>query len=150
MTDIYRTTTFVSLYQASESIYRQFDKVMVIDNGRQVFFGPIQEARTYFEGLGFKEKPRQTTPDFLTGCTDPFERDYASDFSEANAPHDPDSLAQAFEASRFATELNEEMVQYRQGLEIEKEAFQDFETAHQQAKHKRATKKSAYTAPYYL
>jgi ATP-binding cassette subfamily G (WHITE) protein 2 (SNQ2) len=76
MTNIYKTTTFVSLYQASENIYSQFDKVMVIDRGRQVFFGPAKEARGYFEGLGFKEKPRQTTPDYLTGCTDPFEREY--------------------------------------------------------------------------
>ena len=68
MTNIYKTTTFVSLYQASENIYGQFDKVMVIDEGRQVFFGPAKEARAYFEGLGFKEKPRQTTPDYLTGC----------------------------------------------------------------------------------
>ena len=37
MTNIYQTTTFVSLYQASENIYSQFDKVMVIDNGRQVY-----------------------------------------------------------------------------------------------------------------
>ncbi|KAK3059356.1 ATP-binding cassette transporter snq2, partial [Teratosphaeriaceae sp. CCFEE 6253] len=28
ITNIYRTTTFVSLYQASENIYKQFDKVM--------------------------------------------------------------------------------------------------------------------------
>lgn len=68
MTNIYKTTTFVSLYQASENIYSQFDKVMVLDEGRQVFFGPAKAARAYFEGLGFKEKPRQTTPDYLTGC----------------------------------------------------------------------------------
>ncbi|EGE05354.1 BMR1 [Trichophyton equinum CBS 127.97] len=67
MTNIYKTTTFVSLYQASENIYNQFDKVMVLDEGHQVFFGPIHAARAYFEGLGFKEKPRQTTPDYLTG-----------------------------------------------------------------------------------
>ncbi|KAK2814331.1 hypothetical protein FQN49_008218, partial [Arthroderma sp. PD_2] len=52
MTNIYKTTTFVSLYQASENIYNQFDKVMVLDQGRQVFFGPIDKARGYFEGLG--------------------------------------------------------------------------------------------------
>jgi ATP-binding cassette subfamily G (WHITE) protein 2 (SNQ2) len=36
MTNIYQTTTFVSLYQASENIYKQFDKVLVIDAGREV------------------------------------------------------------------------------------------------------------------
>ncbi len=70
MTDVYKTTTFVSLYQASENIYSQFDKVLVIDEGREVFFGATTEARAYFEGLGFAPKPRQTTPDYLTGCTD--------------------------------------------------------------------------------
>jgi len=46
-TNLYRTTTFVSLYQASENIYRQFDKVMVIDGGKQVYFGPADKARAY-------------------------------------------------------------------------------------------------------
>ena len=63
ITNIYKTTTFVSLYQASENIYAQFDKVMVIDQGRQVFLGPAKEARAYFESMGFLPKPRQTTPE---------------------------------------------------------------------------------------
>jgi ATP-binding cassette subfamily G (WHITE) protein 2 (SNQ2) len=70
MTNIYKTTTFVSLYQASENIYEHFDKVLVIDSGREVYFGPVDQARAHFEGLGFAKKPRQTTPDYLTGCTD--------------------------------------------------------------------------------
>ena len=69
LTDIYGITTFVSLYQASENIYRQFDKVMVIDGGHEVYFGPTSEARRYFESLGFAPRPRQTTADYLTGCT---------------------------------------------------------------------------------
>ncbi|CAE6444379.1 unnamed protein product [Rhizoctonia solani] len=47
MTDIFKLTTFVSLYQAGEGIYDQFDKVLLIDEGRQVYFGPAQEARDY-------------------------------------------------------------------------------------------------------
>jgi ATP-binding cassette subfamily G (WHITE) protein 2 (SNQ2) len=69
LADIYGITTFVSLYQASENIYRQFDNVMVVDKGHQVYYGPASEARAYFEGLGFAPKPRQTTADYLTGCT---------------------------------------------------------------------------------
>ena len=150
MTNIYKTTTFVSLYQASENIYNQFDKVMVIDEGRQVFFGPATEARPYFEGLGFKDKPRQTTPDYLTGCTDPFEREYANGRSESNAPYDPDSLAKAFDQSIFATDLSAEMLEYRKKLENEKEIYADFETAHQQGKQKHTTKSSVYAAPFHL
>ena len=56
-------------YQGSESIYELFDKVIVMDEGRQVFFGPPSEARKYFENLGYKSLPRQSTPDYLTGCS---------------------------------------------------------------------------------
>ena len=47
MTDTFKLTTFVSLYQAGEGIYDQFDKVLLIDEGRQVFFGPAKDARPY-------------------------------------------------------------------------------------------------------
>lgn len=69
MTDILGQTTFVTLYQASESIYRLFDKVLVIDEGRQVFYGPPSEARAYFENIGYNPLPRQSTADYLTGCS---------------------------------------------------------------------------------
>lgn len=150
MTNIYKTTTFVSLYQASENIYNQFDKVIIIDQGRQVFFGPATDARAYFEGIGFKAKPRQTTPDYLTGCTDPFEREYASGISESNAPYDSDSLAKAFDDSKFARKLSEDMADYRKQLENENEVYAEFETAHRQGKQRHAMKSSVYAAPFYL
>ena len=149
MTNIYQTTTFVSLYQASENIYSQFDKVMVIDAGRQVFFGPAKEARGYFESLGFKEKPRQTTPDYLTGCTDPFEREY-KEGAESTAPHGTEDLAAAFLKSPFAERLSEEMTVYRKEVETEKETFREFEIAHQDSKRKHTPKSSVYSAPFYI
>jgi ATP-binding cassette subfamily G (WHITE) protein 2 (SNQ2) len=74
LSDLFNITQFVSLYQAGEGIYDQFDKVLVIDSGRMVFFGPAKVARQYFIDLGFRDLPRQTTADYLTGCTDPNER----------------------------------------------------------------------------
>ena len=150
MTNIYETTTFVSLYQASENIYNQFDKVMVIDKGRQVFFGPIGEARGYFEGLGFKERPRQTTPDYLTGCTDPFEREYRDGISAASAPSDSDSLAKAFEKSTFADRLTEEMAEYRKQVQAEKETYEEFHMAYKESKRKHTPSSSVYGSPFYL
>ncbi|KAL1957037.1 hypothetical protein VTO42DRAFT_6414 [Malbranchea cinnamomea] len=150
MTNIYKTTTFVSLYQASENIYSQFDKVMVIDQGRQVYFGPASEARAYFEGLGFKEKPRQTTPDYLTGCTDPFEREYKEGRDASNTPSTPDALAQAFLESRFSKELDDEMSAYRQELERKKEIYEEFEIANREAKRKFTPKSSVYSIPFHL
>lgn len=150
MTNIYKTTTFVSLYQASENIYKQFDKVLLIDDGREAFFGPTTEARAYFEGLGFKEKPRQTTPDFLTGCTDEFEREYATGRSAADSPHSPETLAQAFKESKFASRLSEEMDTYRKQVAADKKAHDDFEVAMLESKRKGASKSSVYSIPYYL
>ncbi|KAF7877508.1 hypothetical protein EAF04_001185 [Stromatinia cepivora] len=150
MTNIYKTTTFVSLYQASENIYKQFDKVLVIDDGREVFFGPTADARAYFEGLGFKEKPRQTTPDFLTGCTDEFEREYATGRSAADSPHSPETLAQAFLESKFTTRLSEEMDAYRKQVAADKKIHDDFEVAILESKRKGASKSSVYSVPYHL
>lgn len=149
MTNIYKTTTFVSLYQASENIYKQFDKVLVIDDGHQVYFGPANQARGYFEGLGFKEKPRQTSPDFLTGCTDEFEREYAEGRSAADSPHNPQTLAEAFNKSSFATALSDEMAKYRQVLAEDRQRKEDFTTAVHDSKQKGASK-SVYSIPYYL
>ena len=149
MTNIYKTTTFVSLYQASENIYKQFDKVLVIDSGRQVYFGPASTARAYFEGLGFKEKPRQTSPDFLTGCTDQFEREYADGRSAENAPHSPDTLAKAFLESQISAALDQEMLEYRKVVAGDIQRHEDFQVAVKDAKQKGASR-SVYSIPFYL
>lgn len=149
MTDIYKVTTFVSLYQASENIYQQFDKVMVISEGRQVFLGPARQARAYFEGLGFLEKPRQTTPDYLTGCTDAFEREYKPGRSAADTPSTSDALVEAFNASPFATRLDSEMTSYKSEMEKEKHIYDDFQTAVKESK-RHAPKRSVYSIPFYL
>jgi ABC-type multidrug transport system ATPase subunit len=115
MTDIFKLTTFVSLYQAGEGIYDQFDKVLLIDEGRQVYFGPAKEARNYMLSLGFRNLPRQTTADYLTGCTDPNERAFAEGRSESDVPSTPDQLAQAFQQSKYWSL----MVAERQAMQAE-------------------------------
>ncbi|PVI00433.1 ABC transporter CDR4 [Periconia macrospinosa] len=149
LTDIYKTTTFVSLYQASENIYKCFDKVLVIDSGRQVYFGPANEARAYFEGLGFLEKPRQTSPDYLTGCTDPFEREYAVGRSEKDVPSTPEDLAASFKKSDIAARNDAEMTEYHARMDQERHVYDDFETAVKEGK-RHASKKSVYSIPFYL
>ncbi|KAJ5534043.1 hypothetical protein N7527_000297 [Penicillium freii] len=150
LTNIYKTTTFVSLYQASENIYKQFDKVLVIDNGRQVFFGPASEARSYFEALGFREKPRQTTPDYLTGCTDPFEREFKDGRSADDVPSTPQALVEAFDKSVFSETLDQEMKSYRDQIRKEKKIYDDFEIANKEAKRKFTSASSVYSIPFHL
>ncbi|KAL2266038.1 hypothetical protein VTJ83DRAFT_5390 [Remersonia thermophila] len=148
-TDLYKTSTFVSLYQASENIYKLFDKVLVIDEGRQVYFGPASEARAYFEGLGFLPRPRQTTPDYVTGCTDGFEREYQEGRSAENAPHSPETLEAAFRESRFARELDEEMARYKAQLADEEDKYEDFRVAVREQKRGGASKRSAYSVGFH-
>ncbi|KAK9775327.1 putative ABC-2 type transporter-domain-containing protein [Seiridium cardinale] len=148
-TNLYQTATFVSLYQASENIYRQFDKVLVIDAGKQVFFGPVAEARGYFERLGFAPKPRQTTPDYVTGCTDEFEREYADGYSPENAPHSPETLAEAFKKSVYTERLNAEMSGYTTRLEEESAKHEDFRTAVRESKRSGA-KRSVYNVGFHM
>lgn len=149
MTDIYKTTTFVSLYQASESIYEQFDKVLVIDSGREVFYGPVGDARAHFESLGFAPKPRQTTPDYLTGCTDEFEREFAEGRDETNVPSTPLALEQAFQQSASWEKLNSEMAEYRETVAQEVDTHANFLAAVQESKRSGARPKSVYMIPYH-
>ncbi|KAJ2898271.1 putative brefeldin a resistance protein [Zalerion maritima] len=149
VTDLYKATTFVSLYQASENIYRQFDKVLVIDGGQQVFFGSAKEARGYFESLGFAPRPRQTSPDYLTGCTDEFERQYAEGRSPEDAPHDAETLSQAFKESRFSKLLDDEMGAYKESMKADTAAHEDFKMAVRESKRSGA-KKSVYNVGFHM
>lgn len=52
-TDTFRTTTIVSLYQAGEPLYKHFDKVCVIYEGKMAYLGPADQARQYFMDMGY-------------------------------------------------------------------------------------------------
>jgi ATP-binding cassette subfamily G (WHITE) protein 2 (SNQ2) len=146
--DIHKTSTFVAAYQVPESIYNLFDKVMVIDQGRQVYFGPPDEARAYFEGLGYMQMPRQTTADYLTACTDPYERECQIGLDSAEVPSTPDQLAEAFNRSKYAAQLETEMDDYRRTA-IDNGVHDDFLLAVKQSKH-RTSSRNVYSIPFYL
>ncbi|KAF8555113.1 pleiotropic drug resistance ABC transporter [Imleria badia] len=145
MTDILGQTTFVSLYQAGDSIYELFDKVIVLDEGRQVFFGPPSEARAYFENLGYRPLPRQSTPDYLTGCTDPNERQFADGRSERDIPSSPNGLENAFYGSPTHTELQHSLGEFKLHMETEKKDQEAFRAAVLDDKKRGVSRKSPYT-----
>ncbi|KAK1229304.1 ATP-binding cassette transporter snq2 [Marasmius sp. AFHP31] len=145
MTDILGQTTFVTLYQAGEGIYDLFDKVMVLDQGRQVFYGPPNEARAYFENLGYKSLPRQSTADYLTGCTDPNERQFAPGRSEKDVPSGPEALESAFLESKYATDMNDQRQKLKLRMETDKTDQEAFRAAVIADKKKGVSKKSPYT-----
>lgn len=82
LTNMAHISTLVALYQAGESLYELFDKVILIDEGRCLYYGPTENAVAYFEGLGFERPARWTTADFLTSVTDPHERKIREGFAD--------------------------------------------------------------------
>ena len=98
LTDVGQKTTLATLYQAGEDIYKHFDKVLLIDDGYEIFFGRTEEARPYFEELGFVHLPGQTTAEFLAAVTDPLERIARPDSIAARVRSAQD-LAATFKAS---------------------------------------------------
>ncbi|KAG6911302.1 hypothetical protein DXG01_002141 [Tephrocybe rancida] len=145
MTDVLGQTTFVTLYQAGEGIYDLFDKVLVLDEGRQVFYGPPNEARAYFENLGYNPLPRQSTADYLTGCTDPNERQFAPGRSKHEVPTSPAALESAFRSSPYAHSNEGSLKQYKQLMETEKTDQEAFRAAVAADKKKGVSKTSPYT-----
>lgn len=52
MTDISKRTTILTLYQTSENIYNLMDRVLLIDTGRCVYFGPARDAKKCVLSIG--------------------------------------------------------------------------------------------------
>src|SRR5690349_4657335 len=82
-------------------MYQNFDKVTLLYEGRQIYFGPIGEAADYFVRLGFVRPSRATTADFLTSLTHPAERIVRGGF-ESRAPRTPAEFAEAWRISEEA------------------------------------------------
>ena len=67
MTDTFGLASIVTLYQAGNGIYHLFDKVLVLDEGKQLFYGPMNQARPFMEELGFICDDGANVADFMTG-----------------------------------------------------------------------------------
>ncbi|KAI9730851.1 MAG: GTPase-activating protein [Cirrosporium novae-zelandiae] len=96
--DVSGITQAVAIYQASQSIYDLFDKALLLYEGRQIYFGPAEKAREYFERMGYQSTPRQTTADFLTAVTNPLERITREGF-EILVPRMPDEFERYWQQS---------------------------------------------------
>ncbi|KAK8136775.1 abc protein [Apiospora sp. TS-2023a] len=103
-----KSTVFMSLYQASESMYRSFDKVTVLYEGRQIYFGPVQTASEYFTALGFVKSDNTSTADYLTSLTSPKERRVRQGF-ERKIPQTADEFAAAWNHSVESQKLRAEI-----------------------------------------
>jgi ATP-binding cassette, subfamily G (WHITE), member 2, PDR len=112
-TDLRRTSaTLATLYQVSETIYDQFDRVLLVDGGRCVYYGPRDRARRYFQGLGYYAPERQTTADFLTSVTDPNEVIYDNEY-KGRSPRTAEEREIAWKRSSLYADLLQEFKEVR-------------------------------------
>ncbi|KAJ1912602.1 ATP-binding cassette transporter snq2 [Mycoemilia scoparia] len=145
-TDMLKKTTVVTLYQASENIYKLFDKVLVLDKGRCLYFGPADHAVEYFDKLGIYKPPRLTTSDFLTGVTQLHERQVKEGY-ENIAPKTADEFAAAFKASTEYAEAKSEIRSYESRVENEHPG-QNFREIVQESKMGAGKSKLRRRSPY--
>jgi len=124
-TEMAGSTAVVAIYQASQSIYDVFDKVALLYEGRQIYFGYKDAARDYFINMGFECPPRQTTADFLTSITSPAERVVRKGF-EGKVPQTPDQFAAAWQKSEDRALLLREIEEFDRQYPIGGEQLEKF------------------------
>ncbi|KAF5845320.1 hypothetical protein GGP41_002938 [Bipolaris sorokiniana] len=134
----------VAIYQASQSVYDCFDKATVLYQGRQIYFGPADEAKGFFERQGWYCPPRQTTGDFLTAVTNPDERKSRKGM-ENKVPRTPEEFEKYWLESPEYQALLEDIADFEAEHPIDEHAT--LEQLRQQKNHiqaKHARPKSPY------
>ena len=100
-----------ALYQSSQAIVDRFDKILLLYEGRQIFFGSAAGAADYFEEMGWRRHSRQTTGDFLIAVTNPEQREAREGF-ERRVPATPEDFERLWHGSRQRASLLAEIDQY--------------------------------------
>ncbi|KAI9487865.1 MAG: ABC-2 type transporter-domain-containing protein [Benjaminiella poitrasii] len=147
MTDIFDITTIATLYQASNSIFNLFDKVLVLDEGHCVYFGPTAGAKQYFEDLGFYCPPRKSLPDFLTGLCNPLEREFKPGFEDSAPKHSIQFQERYYQSDVYKTML-QDLQEYEDTIAKDNKPAL-FEDAVREEHQKRASKKTPYIASFF-
>lgn len=118
LTNMAHVSTAVSLYQAGESLYSLVDKVLLIDDGKCLYYGPSDRAKQYFLDLGFDCPERWTTADFLTSVIDPFERSVRPGW-EKRVPRSAQDFAGAYVKSEAYQRNIDDIKAYEAHLEVQ-------------------------------
>ncbi|GIK06980.1 hypothetical protein Aspvir_002633 [Aspergillus viridinutans] len=139
LTDMANVSTVVALYQASENLYNLFDKVMLIEEGKCAYYGSAQDAKAYFERLGFECPPRWTTPDFLTSVSDPHARRVKSGWEE-RVPRSGEDFQRVYRKSDTYKAALLEIDQFEKEWETQE---------HECEQARREMPKKNYTIPFY-
>lgn len=132
-----KSANAVAIYQSSEAIIDLFDKILVLYEGHQIFFGRAASASEYFERMGWHRPPRQVTGDFLTAVTNPAQREAREGF-ERLVPRTPEEFEKYWHESPEYASLQADIDQYHQDFSLEggETVQRDFELARSKIKAK--------------
>ena len=119
LTNMAKISTSVALYQAGEQLYELFDKVVLIHEGKCLYYGPANQAAAHFEGLGFFKPSRWTTADFLTSVTDVHERKVREGW-EHRIPRSTEQFAQAYAKSEICQANLRDVQEFERQVEQER------------------------------
>lgn len=143
--DLFGSAHAVAIYQASQAIYELFDKATVLYEGRQIYYGPANEAKGFFERQGWYCPPRQTTGDFLTSVTNPSER-RAREGMENKVPRTPEEFETYWRASpeyrKLQDDISAHLSEYPLSDDEDALARHPSQTQHETLKAFRQAKKS--------
>ncbi|OJJ75062.1 hypothetical protein ASPBRDRAFT_28029 [Aspergillus brasiliensis CBS 101740] len=136
--DMGRSCHAIAAYQASQSMYDLVDKVSVLYEGRQIYFGRRDRAVGYFEEMGWELPDRQVSGDFLTSVTNPGERKARPDMVD-KVPRTAKEFEEYWKRSPEYKELCCQIEEYQRAHPPDSEEARAFKTHHeeQQARHTR-------------
>lgn len=115
-------TAILTVYQASQTLYNLFDKVTLLYEGHQIYFGPINAAKQFFIDIGFICADPVTTPDFLTSLTNPAERNVREGY-ELRVPQTPEDFERVWRASAGHAQLVQKIKDTQQKFSNEAEGL---------------------------
>lgn len=58
-------TIVTTIHQPRSSIFALFDKLLILSEGRTIYFGPAKDAQSYFANLGFPSPPHFNVADYV-------------------------------------------------------------------------------------
>jgi len=140
LTNMAHISTSVALYQAGESLYELFNKVVLIEEGKCLYYGRAEDAAGYFEGLGFRRPQRWTTADFLTSVSDPHERQIREGY-EDRIPRSAEQFEAAYQKSRIYEDNVRDVESFEQEAESQRKERLAAKT--------KATKEKNYTLSFW-
>lgn len=141
-------TPMIAIYQCSQDAYDLFDNVVLLFEGRQIYFGKADRAKQFFLDMGYDCPDRQTTADYLTSLTNPAERVVRKGF-ENKIPRTAEEFESYWKNSTGYKTLIGEIDAYIS--ENEKgEKRHDYQMSHNAKQAKTLSKRSPFTVSFFM